>query len=226
MHNFIPATSSTLTFFLVIVLAVLIAILCGAYTIDRNFFKKVGLFLAIWLGLTSAIVLSDLPRQYPIPVAPILLVANLLCAIGIGLSPWGGKFASLPAWMLIAFQSFRFPLEIVLHMWAKTGTVPQTMTFTGQNYDIISGLLAILVVFPAFRSSKFLKIVNLIGIILLANVMRVVIMSSPFPFAWDLDRPIQLIFFMPYALIGFVCVWAAILGHVIATRSLIKSTGQ
>jgi hypothetical protein len=54
------------------------------------------------------------------------------------------------------------------------------------------------------------------------NVMRVVVLSSPLPFGWNVSPPLLLAFHLPYALIAPVCVGGALFGHIVLTRALIK----
>jgi hypothetical protein len=56
---------------------------------------------------------------------------------------------------------------------------------------------------------------------LLLNVMRVAMMSSPLPFAWDVRPPLQLVSHLPYAWIAPVCVAGALAGHLVLTRALL-----
>jgi hypothetical protein len=44
----------------------------------------------------------------------------------------------------------------------------------------------------------------------------------PLPFAWGVQPPLQLVMYLPYALIGPVCVAGALAGHVILTRALLS----
>ena len=115
------------------------------------------------------------------------------------------------------------PLELVLHAWSEQGTIPQTMTWTGANLDIVSGMISLaLAPFATRRSVAWT--VNIIGFVLLMNVARVATMSSPLPFAWhDVQPKLTLIAHLPYALIGPVCVAGALAGHVILTRRLLSS---
>jgi putative effector of murein hydrolase len=59
------------------------------------------------------------------------------------------------------------------------------------------------------------------------NVMRVAVMSSPLPFAWQVSPPLRLIFQLPFAFIVPVCVGGALAGHIILTRALLLNrTGR
>lgn len=61
--------------------------------------------------------------------------------------------ASSFAW-IIGIQSFRFPLELLMHRAATTGLMPPQMSYSGRNVDILSGLLAIVVAVAASRSPR------------------------------------------------------------------------
>lgn len=143
-------------------------------------------------------------------------------AIGYGLSPAGRRLATaLPTAALVAFQSFRLPLELVLHRWAEIGTIPGTMTWTGQNLDVVSGVSALVAAPLAGRSRAAAWTFDVVGTLLLLNVARVAIRSMPGPLSWGVEPPLLVALHLPYALIVPVCVAAAIAGHVVLTRRLL-----
>ena len=87
-------------------------------------------------------------------------------------------------------------------------------------------ILAIAMAPMARRSRRAALAFNVVGLLLLLNVLRVVVMSAPLPFAWQVEPPLRLIAHMPYALIGPVLVASALAGHVIlfrATRARARS---
>lgn len=220
--SFVPASLPSLVGFLLVVSLVVGMLTYAALKYLSSIGIKIVLFTLVWISILSLVVWSGWLEEESFPGVPLFFALINLGAIAFGMSSWGKALAGIPAWLLIAFQGFRLPLELVLHVWADQGTIPDTMTWTGQNYDIVSGLLALFVLLPAFRNKAYYWFWNLSAGFLLLNVLRVVILSSPLPFAWDLDRPLQLIFHMPYALIGIVCVWAAIVGHIVLTRALLR----
>ncbi len=181
---------------------------------------SVGTFLFI-IGF-SIFVKSGFVQAQPMPRLMLFFGIINVAALILAFSPFGKLLAThLPLWGLVAFQSFRLPLELVMHSWAEQGTIPETMTWTGQNFDIISGILAVVFAVLARQSAKAAWIFNIIGFALLLNVFRVVILSSPLPFAWPVEPPLQLAFFLPYALIGPVCVGGALAAHLILFRKLL-----
>lgn len=221
--EFIPANSFSLALFLFVVAATLVMLLLGAHKVSLQLFKKLALFTVVWILILSVVVLTGALKRYPFPGLPLFFATIVISAFTIGLGPWGRQLSQLPVRALIVFQLFRLPLEVVLHLWAQEGTVPETMTWSGQNFDVITGLLAVGGFFQWANSKSFAWFFNFVGAALLLNVMRVAIMSSPLSFAWHLERPLQLALFLPYALIGVVCVWAAIIGHIVLTRALLKT---
>lgn len=220
MYQFHPANTVSLIAFLLIVFSVIMMILLGVAKADPKLTKKVMIFLFCWIGITSLIVASGLTREYVIPTAPLLFLSINVGAIVFALSRWGKNLSDLPIWMLVFFQVFRLPLELILHSWSSQGTIPETMTWTGQNFDIVTGVLALLVLVKPLQTRLYYWFFSVVGFGLLLNVLRVAMLSSPFPFSWPLENPLQLVMHMPYALIGTVCVWSALLGHLILFRAL------
>lgn len=119
-------------------------------------------------------------------------------------------------------QVFRIPLELLLHHWSSIGTIPVTMTWTGQNWDILSGIAAVIIFPIANRYRKAVWLFQAFGFVLLINLLRVVVMSSPLPFAWPLLNPLQLVMYFPYALIAPLFVSSTLFGHLVLFRKLLK----
>ncbi|MBK6777672.1 MAG: hypothetical protein IPG74_18150 [Flavobacteriales bacterium] len=81
------------------------------------------------------------------PPRALLLLAPSLLLIVVAWAPKGGRrlmrAASMPALVLV--HVCRIPVELVLHEAWLHDLVPEAMTYTGSNLDIVSGLSAILV---------------------------------------------------------------------------------
>ena len=180
--------------------------------------------LIVVTGVFSVTALTGVTAEKFIPFGPILILFMLGFSIAFAVSNTGKNVAdALPFSILIGFQAFRFPLELILHHWAQIGTIPETMTWTGQNWDIISGISALISI-PLVKKYRLIAMgVNLVGFLLLMNVFRVVIMSAPLPFAWNLERPLLLIAYFPYCLIGPLFVLPAFVGHLVTFRKLWNS---
>lgn len=183
--------------------------------------KRYLFILVAYLFTFSVVVISGAARTFMVPVAPFLFISVAVMSIYLARSDFGAKVAAVTSWAgLVGFQGFRLPLELILHHWASIQTVPPTMTWTGQNWDIVAGALALIGAPIANRYREVVWICQVIGAALLVNVIRVAVMSMPFPFAWPLENPLQLILYFPYALIGPLCVGAALFAHLVTFRKL------
>lgn len=216
--------------FLAVVAFVAAAIPVAAFFANRaapDGGRRAAIFTAVgmlaWIGLVCVAVGSGAMERLPLQGLPFFFGAVLIAGVWAGLSPAGGRIAAnVPLVALVGFHAFRLPLELVLHSWAGQGTIPQTMTWDGQNWDIVSGAVAILVAPFAIRSRALAWGANIVGAVLLLNVIRVALLSSPIPIGWGQQPPLLLALHLPYALIGPVCVAGAIGGHIVLTRALLQ----
>lgn len=228
--DFIPASSPSLVAFLIIVLAVAAAFpaavrLAHAGAVDKGRRATLGATVGViaWIALVSGVVGSGLMAGLPLQGLPFFFAGVLIMGFAVGFSSLGGKIAAgVPLMMLVGFQAFRLPLELVLHSWAEQGTIPETMTWSGQNLDVISGCLAIIAAPLAIRSRAIAWVFNITGGLLLLNVIRVALLSSPIPIGWGQQPPLLLALHLPYALIAPICVAGAMAGHIILTRALLR----
>ncbi len=228
---FQPASTGSLVAFGTIIAAVLAALLIAtrhAYRATpgkgRSMQIRAAAITLAWLGLLSALVASGQMQRLPLSGLPVFFGAVLASGLAVGFSRFGGRLAAgLPIPALVGFQSFRLPLELVLHRWAESGTIPHTMSWTGQNWDILSGFAALLAMPWSGRSRAVAWLANTIGFVLLINVVRVALLSSPVPFGWNVSPPLVLALHWPYALIGPVCVAGALAGHIVLTRALLRN---
>lgn len=230
---FQPASSWSVALFVLLCAGIVVAFLGGVHWSTRRAGEGqvagwgrvalAGAGVGLWILAMSLVVRSGWIATQPMPRVAIFFGIISLVTLLAALSRVGGWFASaIPIAWLVLFQAFRLPLELILHQWVREGTVPETMTWTGANWDIVTGVVALLAAPFAGRSRAAAWIANIVGIALLINVARVAMMSSPLPFAWPVTPPLQLIFHLPYAWIGPVCIAAALFGHVVLTRALLS----
>lgn len=242
-----PSLGSTLAFSL-IVGCVIAAVLAGIWfatcrSSDRAAARRVTLRSAAVIGviLLASAVLAESGVLRRLAGSPALLAyvgASNAVAIVVGFSRLGRRMAiELPVWALVGFQAFRLPLELVLHEWYLQGSIPIQMTFSGHNFDIATGALA-LVLAPLLAwlerraarrpgaadgidklSHGLLWLFTLTGTLLLFNVGSIAVRSSPVPFRTYLNEPVlQVAYHVPYTWIVPACVAAALLGHLLAFR--------
>lgn len=216
---FHPATQISLSLFMILALSVFGIVI---YVLKRaNARRTHYLFYIAYIALVSIMALTGFTRAHIFQAMPIAIVITIVSAAFFGLSQISRKICDqFTLRQIVGFQSFRLPLELILHNWAFNNVIPTTMTWSGQNWDILSGLLAIVAALTVNRHRRMAVIFQVIGALLLLNVFRVVVFSLPTPFGWPLENPLQLPFEFPYVLILPLCVWPAAVGHFILWQKL------
>jgi hypothetical protein len=227
---FHPASPLSVFAFLVVCGGVVAAFLRGIWNSARSDGRNavartwwVAGGVVLWLGLAGGLVASGWVGAAPFHVmilgSGVMLGSALLAFSPVG--TWLVNTSPIP-WLL-AFQGFRLPLELILHAWVKQGVIPETMTWTGSNWDVLSGIAALVLAPFSRRSLGAAWTGNIIGSVLLLNVGRVAVLSAPVPFGWPEVTPKLLLpFHLPYALIVPVCVGGALIGHIVLTRALLR----
>jgi hypothetical protein len=97
-----------------------------------------------------------------------------------------------PPESIIWIQSFRIVVEILLWRLYVDNLAPIQMTFEGRNFDILSGLTALLVAYLVANkkiSSSLVIAWNLACIALLVNIVAIAILSMPTPFRVFMNEP-------------------------------------
>ncbi len=134
----------------------------------------------------------------------------------------------LPLPLLTLVHTVRIPVEIVLYWLFIAGAVPQAMTFDGWNFDIVSGLLSPFVFFLAFRGKavnrRLLIAYNVLGVVLLANIVSIAIMSLPTPLqTMSFDQPNRAVLYFPYIWLPTIVVPIVLFSHLTALWKLLAT---
>jgi hypothetical protein len=147
----------------------------------------------------------------------------MLSVVVFSLSPWGRLVAErVPETLLVGTQAFRFPLELVLYGLGARAIVPMELTFSGYNFDIVTGILALPLWFLLHgdRAPRWaLWTWNCLGLGLLLVIVGLSIASTPSPFG--LFEPQNLIVaFYPWVWLPTFLVPIALFGHLLLFRKL------
>ncbi|HUQ75950.1 MAG TPA: hypothetical protein VM183_14580 [Burkholderiales bacterium] len=167
-----------------------------------------------------------LDRYSPFPPPGFILGGLItLCTLVLAFSAFGSRLATgVPLAALVGFQVFRVPLEWVLHRLYSEGVIPVQMTYAGQNFDIVSGVLAAalaLWLWTGRRSVRLVAAWNIIGLVLLATIVGIAILSSPVPFRQFMNDPPNLLpSTLPYVWLPTFLVQAALFGHLLVFRAI------
>ena len=201
---------------------------------QRRAVSSSALGAVAWLVATGGAAASGALLSFDRRPPPLVLafVLALVVPVALGLSPFGARLArGVPLAALVGAQAFRVPLGILMHQAAREGVMPERMSFTGTNFDIATGLGAIVVAVLAVRGKAPHALVsswNLLGAVLLANVVVTAVLASPMIHAFGTD-PRQVNTFVanvPFVWLPTVFVVAAILGHVVVARALRLRVGS
>jgi len=181
---------------------------------------------AAWMLLTWRLAESGVLRNWNVVPPPLFMLVIAITALGaaIAFSPLGRRLAfGVPLWALVLVQSFRLPLELAMHRLATRGIMPGQMTFTGLNFDIVTGATALLVaaLLRTKRGSRALTLAwNVVGFLLLINVVAIAMLSTPRFRFFGADRLSTFVTYTPYVWLPAVMVLAALAGHLLIFRRL------
>lgn len=187
--------------------------------------RAVGVSI-VWLALHTAFAASGILEGNRMP-PPILfyLAPTMLLGVALASSRIGARFATLPLGLLVGLQAFRLPLEAILHSLHGSGDVPIQMTWSGLNFDVVTGVVAAVLGLLSLRRELPLWLVaafNVLGSVLLVAVIAIAITSAPTPFRQFTEGPpLVLPFHVPFHWIVSVHVWTALVGHIILARALL-----
>ncbi|GAB3645460.1 hypothetical protein GCM10028791_03610 [Echinicola sediminis] len=195
---------------------------------------KSRLFLVmavVWIVLQSLIAQSGF-YQYTEAVPPRLMLFGvfptlLLIAFVFGTAKGKALIDQIDLKTLTYFHFIRVPVEIILFLLFREGEIPVNMTFEGSNFDLFSGISAPIVAYLAFRGDQVNRRLllgwNIVGLLLLFNVVITAILALPSPFQQlAFDQPNRAVMYFPFNLLPALVVPAVLFGHLVAFRRLGK----
>jgi hypothetical protein len=233
----IPEGSSVLRAFFVVLPVTLTALtVWGVYYAARRCGESpagarlravtVGLIGAGWMAATWVLAASGALLRFDQTPPPFVAVPVAIVGLGIWLarSSAGGMLArAVPLWALVGVQSFRLPLELMMDHAAAQGVMPVQMSFAGYNFDILTGMTAaMLAITMAMRPVPWWVVFtwNVGGLVLLANIVVIAVISTPTIGAFGPDRYNVWVMTTPYVWLPAVMVLAAWAGHLLVFRAL------
>ncbi len=191
---------------------------------------RVGIFTLTWIiyivvvSTTGMIDDFSLPPKLPVF---IILPAFIFIVIVITRSATTTLLLSVPVHLLIGIQAFRIIVELIIWLAHKEGILPVETTFEGYNYDVLVGITAIPIAFYTLknRMSRGLLIFwNIAGLFILANTIRVFLLSAFFPHLLGLENnTIEFSFLRPPLIfIAGLFMPMAILFHGLSLKQLLS----
>jgi hypothetical protein len=192
---------------------------------------KIVLFLVpFWLFFQTILSLgnfyqntSTLPPRMPV----FAVLPAVLLIISLFIFARKSFIEPLPLKILTLLSVIRIPVELVLYWLAEHKAVPQIMTFAGWNFDILSGITAPVVFWLAFRNGKtnrkLLIAWNVFGLILLANIVSIAVLSLPSPIQkLAFETPNRAVLYFPFIWLPAVVVPIVLFSHLASLWILFK----
>jgi len=188
--------------------------------------RRFGLASRIWIMITAVLGITDFFSDFSSTPPRIILgvLPALFFLIWLSRSSTMGKLiATLPITAVYYLQFFRVIVEIELYQLWHFKLVPESVTFAGRNFDILVGLTAPLIGRLVYQKKSLpptaALVWNILGIILLTNVVTTGILSTPSPmrmFFEDYANTAMGIF--PFVWLPMVLVPIAFALHIMAIR--------
>jgi len=180
--------------------------------------------MGITLGFAAEGSLAKF-KSFPSPLLPTTGLCVLLW-VAIATSRAGRALDALPVAAVVGFHAFRLPLELMMHAAADAGVMPRQMSYSGWNFDIVTGAsAAIVAVLVALGKAPrpLLLAWNALGSVLLFVVVAVAISSVPplLAFGSAPEQANTWVAYPPFIWLPTVLVPAAIAGHVVLWRRLL-----
>jgi hypothetical protein len=123
---------------------------------------------------------------------------------------------------LVGYQAFRLPLELLMHQAAADGIMPWVMSYSGYNFDIVTGITALVLGVALARGNVPRTLIlawNVLGLALLAIIGTVAFSASPIFLAFGPENVNVWVTRFPYSSMS-IMVGAALFGHVLVFRKL------
>ena len=190
--------------------------------------------LAVWMTVAWTLAHVGVLARFDATPPPflVLVALSVAAAASVGFSSLGSRLAAGTSLaVLVGFQAFRLPLELVMHRAAVEGVMPLQMSWSGRNFDVATGIGAAIVGLWLALGRPPRAVVwlwNLAGLALLVNVVGVAVASLPRFHAFGTD-PAALntwVAYPPYVWLPTILVPSALLGHILVTRRLLQQTAQ
>ena len=189
----------------------------------RKATMRAALVATLWLGLPLAAAAAHRLRFEP-PTFMLMMLLVLVASLAVGLSRVGYRLAAgIPLAALVGVQSFRLPLELMMHRAYTDGLMPVQMSYSGYNFDIVTGATAIVVAILVASGKAgvgLVRIWNWVGTLLLANVLVIAVLTTPLVDFFKTEPKNVWITQAPFVWLPAVMVAMALLGHIVVFRAV------
>ena len=223
--------------FIIIPVLLVAALIAGVYVASRRLGespdeRRTALIVTVggalvWMIATwinAARGTFRLWTEFTPPPFAYLVIGVLLLAFALASGSYGRRLAiGLPLWALVGIQGFRLPLEVAMHAMYLRGVLPVQMSYSGRNFDIVTGITALVVagLVRWGRAGRGLVLAwNIVGLALLVNIMILGIISTPRIQYFGPRATNFFVAYPPFVWLPAIMVLAALAGHLLVFRAL------
>jgi len=122
------------------------AVACGETPGAAERLRRRFLVTALaWVGIVLVVAESGVLRRWELRPPPMMFLFVAIATLGVVIArSRAGTFLArgLPLSSLVGLQAFRLPLELVMHRASTEGVMPAHMSYSGWNFDVLTGLTA------------------------------------------------------------------------------------
>ena len=183
--------------------------------------RAVLIFFAcqVVIGLLSFFeVFKEKPLLFPLAIIATTLLSILVFKI-ISIKELNTRY-------LTGIHIVRIPVELCLYQLFIKGQIPEIMTFTGWNFDILIGLSALVILIYQFVKKKnlarqYFLFWNVIGLLFLSVIVIIAILSSPLPIQqFAFEQPNIALLEFPYSFLPTCIVPIVFISHFLLIKHL------
>lgn len=182
--------------------------------------RVLGIFL-VWGIITGILAYNgffeqtqSMPPRFMLIVIPVFIIVFYCASITTS--------ESLRLGWLLAIHLLRIPVEIILARLYAEGLIPKLMTFHGWNFDIASGISAVVILalyLSDHLNRTLLLIWNWAALALLAVIVISAILSAPTPIQQlAFDQPNVAVLQFPFTWLPAIVVPIVLLSHLYIFR--------
>lgn len=196
--------------------------------------RNLALVIGVWIVSTGMLASQGFFNHwegFPPRIGIILLFNIAIVVFAAQSESIRTVLRHTPGAFLIGFQAFRVPVELLLHALYTDGQLPVHLTYSGYNFDILTGLTALPAAWWTYRGGKVRRTFGLLwnigGITLLLIIVGMALLTFPTPLQqFDTYPDNTIIATFPVIWLPAVLVMFAALFHVFSIRKLLRGGDQ
>lgn len=192
--------------------------------------KTALIILLIWLVIQGLLAYRGfyLDEKGTPPRFFLTVFPPLVTIIVLAFTPVGKKFINnLSLRSLLLLNIVRVPVELCLYWLYQQHAVPELITFSGSNLDIISGISAPLIYLICFRrrtiqNKNVFFAWNILALVFLLSVVTNAVLSLPTKFQkLSFDVPNIAVLYFPFIWLPSFIVMLALFSHLVMIKRIL-----